>query len=59
MLFTALGSQSKTHTALVLIAFVSYWIFRLGPTADDLAKDREKTEQLRRKISEENSRRDA
>lgn len=50
LLFTALGSQSKTHTALLLVAFVSYWIFRLGPTAEDLTKDREKTEQLLGKI---------
>ena len=30
VLFTAMGSQSKTHGALVLIAFVSYWILRQG-----------------------------
>ena len=26
ILFTALGSKSKTHFALPLVAFVSYWI---------------------------------
>jgi hypothetical protein len=26
MLFTALGSQSKSHGALTLVAFISYWI---------------------------------
>lgn len=30
VLFTALGSQSKTHGALVLVAFVSYAILRKG-----------------------------
>ena len=29
-LFTALGSKSKTHTALLLIAFISYLILRQG-----------------------------
>lgn len=28
ILFTALGSQSKTHGALLLVAFASYWILR-------------------------------
>lgn len=28
IVFTALGSQSKTHTALTLVAFVSYWLLR-------------------------------
>lgn len=28
ILFTAMGSKSKTHTALLLIAYVSYWILR-------------------------------
>ncbi len=28
ILFTALGSQSKSHAALILVAFVSYWILR-------------------------------
>ncbi|CCU72585.1 hypothetical protein [Thalassolituus oleivorans] len=31
IIFTALGSQSKTHAALYLIAFVSYWILRKEP----------------------------
>ena len=26
IIFTALGSKSKTHGALTLVAFVSYWI---------------------------------
>jgi hypothetical protein len=30
-IFTALGSQSKTHAALYLIAFLSYWILRKEP----------------------------
>jgi len=33
ILFTALGSKSKTHAALTLIAFVSYWILRKAGTA--------------------------
>lgn len=28
ILFTAMGSESKTHAALLLIAYVSYWILR-------------------------------
>jgi hypothetical protein len=28
ILFTAMGSQSKSHAALLLIAYVSYWILR-------------------------------
>ena len=28
IIFTALGSKSKTHGALTLVAFVSYWILR-------------------------------
>jgi hypothetical protein len=31
IIFTALGSQSKTHAALYLVAFVSYWILRKEP----------------------------
>lgn len=31
IIFTTLGSQSKTHAALYLIAFVSYWILRKEP----------------------------
>jgi hypothetical protein len=30
LLFTALGSTSKTHTALTFVAFVSYWILSRG-----------------------------
>src|SRR3989344_573269 len=30
VLFTAMGSQNKAHFALVLIAFMSYWILRQG-----------------------------
>ena len=30
MIFIMLGSQSKNHTALVLVAFVSYWLLRRG-----------------------------
>lgn len=29
-IFVALGSQSKSHAVLILIAFVSYWILRRG-----------------------------
>jgi len=28
LFFTALGSKSKSHAALTLVAFVSYWILR-------------------------------
>ncbi len=28
ILFTALGSKSKSHAALTFVAFVSYWILR-------------------------------
>lgn len=38
-LFTALGSQSKTHGALWLIAFVSYWILRKGKTSGEEIED--------------------
>ena len=30
ILFTMLGSQSRTHSAISLIAFVSFWILRSG-----------------------------
>ena len=33
LLFTALGSRSKTHAALTLVAFASYWILRKGSSA--------------------------
>lgn len=32
-LFIALGSKSKSHAALVMVAFVSYWILRRGTAA--------------------------
>jgi hypothetical protein len=47
VLFTAMGSKSKTHGALVLIAFVSYWILRQGTAA--------KTEQEEKVVSEDKS----
>lgn len=44
ILFTALGSKSRSHFALTLVAFVSYWLLRRsekrsedhGPTATEL-----------------------
>jgi hypothetical protein len=33
LLFTALGSESKTHTALILVAFASYAILKSGASA--------------------------
>lgn len=45
VLFTAMGSKSKTHGALVLIAFVSYWILRQGTAA--------KNEQEKKIVSED------
>ncbi len=30
VLFTAMGSQSTRHTALMVVALVSYWILRRG-----------------------------
>lgn len=47
VLFTAMGSKSKTHSALALIAFVSYWILRQGTAA--------KTEQEEKVVSENKS----
>lgn len=38
IVFTSLGSHSKTHTALTLIAFVSYWILRKAGTAKEQAQ---------------------
>lgn len=38
-LFTALGSQSRTHGALWLVAFVSYWILRKGRTSDEAVEE--------------------
>jgi hypothetical protein len=34
-IFIALGSESKTHTAVVLIAMVSYWILHRDPQRSD------------------------
>jgi len=39
VIFTALGSQSKTHTALFLVAWVSYVILRKGKTTKKKQKD--------------------
>lgn len=36
IIFTFMGSQSKTHFALTLIAFVSYWLLRRG---DEVKKE--------------------
>lgn len=38
ILFTALGSKSKTHAALILVAFVSYWILRKARKAKEQAQ---------------------
>lgn len=38
ILFTALGSKSKTHAALTLVAFVSYWILRKARKAKEQAQ---------------------
>ena len=35
ILFTVLGSESKTHTALTFVAFVSYWILRRAGKAKE------------------------
>ena len=40
ILFSALGSQSKTHAALTFVAFVSYWLLRKKGTAKEQAKHR-------------------
>ncbi|GEM_PF-1805320 len=40
ILFTSLGSQSKTHNVLILVAFVSYWILRKAGTANEQAQHR-------------------
>lgn len=39
LIFTALGSQSKAHAALYLIAFVSYWILRKEPKSETLSEE--------------------
>ncbi len=36
-IFTILGSESKTHNVLVIIAFVSYYIFKRAPQKDPVA----------------------
>jgi len=41
-LFSALGSQSKTHAALAFVAFVSYWLLRKKTTAKEKAKRRKR-----------------
>ncbi len=38
IIFTALGSKSKTHGALTLVAFVSYWILRKAVKAKESAQ---------------------
>lgn len=48
-LFTVLGSQSKSHFALTLVAFVSYWILRAGWT------DKEEERQRRRRAAKSNT----
>lgn len=40
ILFSALGSQSKTHAALTFVAFVSYWLLRKKGTAKEQAEHR-------------------
>ena len=37
-IFIALGSESKTHTAVFLIALVSYWVLRREPQRGNLSK---------------------
>jgi hypothetical protein len=38
LLFAAMGSQSKSHTVLLLIAFVSYTILRRPPSEKKLRR---------------------
>jgi hypothetical protein len=38
ILFTALGSQSKTHAALGLVAFASYWLLRKAEKGKEVAQ---------------------
>lgn len=40
ILFSALGSQSKTHAALIFVAYVSYWLLRKENTTKEKAKYR-------------------
>lgn len=42
--FTIMGSESKTHAALFLVAFASYAILRYGSADDDREKERLKAE---------------
>ena len=35
MIFTALGSKSKSHAALFIVAIVSYWILHRVPKRGD------------------------
>lgn len=46
VLFSALGSRSKTHGALALIAFVSYWILRKKATTEEQARHDESVNQV-------------
>jgi len=39
ILFTAFGSQSKTHAALALVAVVSYWLLRKAEKVNDAEND--------------------
>lgn len=41
-IFTALGSQSKTHGALILVAITSYYILRKGSKAPNMALERDR-----------------
>ena len=42
IIFMVLGSQSKTHGALVLVAIASYYILRKGSKAPNLALERDR-----------------
>ena len=44
IIFTAMGSQSKTHAALYLVAFVSYWILRKEPKSAMLSEENSEVE---------------
>lgn len=44
ILFIAMGSKSKTHAALLLIAYVSYWILRRGDKKSKTMKDESETQ---------------
>ena len=45
IVFSILGSESKTHTALILVAFISYWI--LKKNRGELYEEDEKTNLMR------------